>query len=162
VCFEIVFALGISEFSLILVLMIVNLIDGLLVEPGSTLTHLPEAVLDLVFSWVFVDAKTVLLSFVPPAFVLSPVGPVVKAVSCFLVLLVLSLVCNAVSINVNAHAVHVIVLPAAIILSTIFPLVLASAIDLVVFPVTLVDAAICPEVNAEPLLLTVVVLALVL
>ena len=136
---DIVFRCGFFELRLIRVLVVVDLVNGLRVEPGDSLTVLPEAVLHFSFAWVLVDAEAVLLSVVPPAFVLATVSPEIEAVTSFFILFVLALVGHPVSVDVNSHAVHVIIVPVAVILPAIFPFVLSYTVYPIVNPVSLID-----------------------
>lgn len=158
----VVLALWLLKLCLIVVLVIVDLVNSLGVEPCDPLAVLPKAVLHLAFARVFVDSEPVLLPVVPPAFVLAPVRPEVKAVACLLVFFVLALVGHSISVDVNTHAVHVIIVPVSVILPAILPLVLPDAVDPVIDPVSLVDGAVSPAVRSVPLLFAILVLSDVL
>jgi len=147
---------------IILILVVINLVNCLRVKPGDALAMLPEAVLNFAFSWILVDAETMLLAIVPPALILSTICPEVEAKPCLLILLVLAFVSDTIGVDINSHTVHVIVVPVAVVLASIFPLVLAYSVDTVVNPVTLINRPVGPGVSSISLFLAVLVLAYIL
>jgi hypothetical protein len=133
------FALWLFELLLKIILALVDLVDCLGVEPGDSLAVLPETILYFTLARIFVNTKTVLLAVVPPAFILPAVCPEVKTITCLLVFFVLAFIGHSVSVDIDAHAVHVVVVPVAVVLAAILPLVLAYSVDAVIEPVSLVN-----------------------
>ena len=137
-------ALSFLKLSFVRILVVVDLINCLWIEPCDSLSMFPKTILYLSFAWVFVNSKTVLFTIIPPAFVFSSISPEIKAISSLFVLFVLSFIGNSIGIDIYTHTVHVVIIPVSIVFSSIFPFVLADTINAIINPVTLVNGAICP------------------
>lgn len=129
-------------------------------EPLCTLAIFPNAEALLVrLGGLHVLSKTMLLPFVPVAFVNFAISPGVDPVALFLIVQVLSLEPPAVSPSVKPNAVHHVLLPLALVDSVIVPPVDANAMDLVFKPLTSILRAILPFVHSKAELFAVSVLA---
>lgn len=150
-------ALLLFEELRVVVSLLVDFVDGLLVEPLQSLALLPDAVLFLAFLRVFENANAVLLAAVPPALILSSISPEIVTVPCLLVIKELTFISDTVVVDVNAVSWHVILFPLAVVFATIFPHILTNAVNFVVVPVTRVKWTVGPCILAEALLFTIFV-----
>ena len=141
-------------------LLVVEVAVVATVNPSDTLAVFPDA--SSITAILSVDALTMLLSILPPAFVLLSVVPGVDSVSVFSIILVLTFVHSAVFPGVNTFTVHIIVSPLAVILSAIRPHVDTFAVDLVLAPFSFVHASVVPDVLAVSVLHALLVASLVL
>lgn len=107
-----------------------------IVEPSNSLSVFPDS--SSVSSVLSVNSLSVLLSVLPPAFILLSVVPGVNPISMLPVVLVVSFVHSAVLPGVYALSVHVVVLPLAIVLPAIWPDIDSFSINLVFEPFALV------------------------
>jgi hypothetical protein len=79
-----------------------------------------------------------LLSFMPPTFVLAAISPVVKTEALLLIIEVLAVVTHTIRVNVDSVATHVVVQPLAIEFTTVLPQVSSVPINLIIDPIALI------------------------
>ena len=131
------------------------------VEPFGPLPVHPLTDFDLT-SLENVLSLTMLFSIKPITLVYAPVGPVVNAISVFLIHLVLPFVPSSISPSVGALAMHIIIFPLSGVGPAIFPLILALSFDPILVPFSVVAGTILPDIEAAAVLLAFVVEAFVL
>ena len=103
-----------------------------------------------------------LVSFVPPALVLAPICPAILAVALLHVLRVLSVVPDAVRVEVDSMTFHIVHVPLTIVFASIMPQVYPIAVNLIIDPLTFEGAAVGPGIFTSALLLRVRIIAGVL
>jgi len=123
------------ELVLIIVFSHIDLLNDFVFEPCHSFALFPDAKFDFLFLWIFENAKSVLLAFVPPAFIFSAIRPIVESIARFLIINILALIGHTVRVNINTMTMHVVIFPIAEILTAILPFVLSNAIDLIIVPV---------------------------
>ena len=73
-------------------LAVLDLLNGVWIEPSYALSVFPEAELELLLGWVLVHPKSVLLPVEPPSFILSAIGPKVETIAILFVRPVLTFI----------------------------------------------------------------------
>ena len=121
-----------------------------LVEPLSTLSVLPQAILDLFIFGDRVFSQAVLFSLEPVTFVAATVRPGVNSEAVLLIVLVLTLVPAAIIPDVDAHAFHIVIEPLAFVAAAIEPRVDADAGNLVFPPVSCISTLVVPLIRSNP------------
>jgi hypothetical protein len=107
-----------------------------IIEPFDSLAVFPDT--SPITAILSVDTLTVLLSILPPTFVLLAVIPGVNTISVLSVVLVVSIILSAILPGIKTLAVHIIIFPLTVVLSTIWPNVDSLAVDLVFKPLAFV------------------------
>ena len=97
----------------VVVLLLIDLKDDIVVEPGDTFSMLPKSILHLLLLWILEHTESMLFAFIPPAFVLSAIRPVKGALSFLLVIDVFTLILSAIWPRENTLSLHFIVDPIA-------------------------------------------------
>lgn len=83
-----------------------------------------------------------LLTFIPPAFVLSAVCPLVESVTLLFVVHKLAVISHLIIVDVEPKALHVIVKPLPVVHFARRPDLLAETTDLVLCPLAIVDCSV--------------------
>jgi hypothetical protein len=140
---------------------LVDLENARFVKPLNALACLPEPKLYAVFCAISVRAQTMLLSFVPPALVLSAISPIVNPKALFFVVFILSVVSDSVLIEVNAEPMHVVHFPLPVVLTSIVPKIDPVSVNFVVKPLSFKCRSVCPFIDSKALFLAQDVAALI-